>query len=203
MANEITTFNEVEQYYADFGIEKTLKEFGHFIATQGVLNYYFKKRWYEKRNNKISIFISYSWYSGELLKWVDNFISIIKKYDFEIYYDKDILPKEFEPLNLPIVAEFVSNIFICDYFIRIIDKTYIDNVQARNNKTSFVFDENHRAMFLRYHCNHPIKLVNILLEDEPNRQEIANDIYVDLRPNIQNLNPLMRFLEYIKNNKNG
>ena len=136
-------------------------------------------------------FIAHKWESAAQRSWVKNLAEYIKGRGYNVFLDQDAL--EETASNFLEVPQFIANMVNCNYFLIIVTEKYLDFVQARNNKTSWVYDEYQSAVLLNN--SGKLKMQAILLEGNVLPQGLLMGFNAaDMRTDRNNFSLLDKFI---------
>lgn len=121
------------------------------------------------------VFISYKWGGDEITDFVRSLSSHLKSNGYETFLDVEkVAPDADAYFQIP---EFVSSLQYCQFCILILTEASADMLFARNNKTTWIFDEYQHAVRLTNLGQ--LFIVPILLEEKGLGRNFTMDTVID------------------------
>lgn len=139
------------------------------------------------------IFISYRWENEEHKHWVKKLAEYLKTSGFKVYFDQFQIESS-HPEDFREVPLFIATIASAQYALIINSTGYIDRVTARNNETSWVYDEFQQITYLVK--AHKLKARGILVNGNEHLKLFDTFNMVDLRNYSENFEVLKNILPF-------
>ncbi len=150
------TFNEVIEKLRGFEddrekIVEAVEQYGNLPVKIALLGLATEKRVYSPYwvGCPPGVFLSYKWNGPESKAYVARIHSYLSELGYRVYYDQNELDENADTYTA--VPQYISSIGDCQFYVLILTEKTADYITARNNKTSWIFDEYQQA----------VKLVNL------------------------------------------
>lgn len=133
------------------GLKILQKNFGSLSARITMLNIAVKNKLTEShiKNHPPSIFIAYKWEDEAHNQWVKQLANHLKSKGYDVLLDRDHLAEDASSYEE--IPQYIAQMVGSDLFLVILTEKYLDFIEARSGKTTWVFDEYQQAVLLHNH----------------------------------------------------
>lgn len=131
------------------------------------------------------VFLSYKWNGPQSKVYVEKVHDYLSSLGYKVYFDHNELDETADTYTE--VPAYISHVGDCQYYVLILTKKTADYITARNNVTSWLFDEYQQAVKLVDLGR--LRLVPLLIEEE-GRFGIYNDLAINMVDDIYNFKKL-------------
>lgn len=131
------------------------------------------------------VFLSYKWNGPQSKAYVEKVHDYLIALGYNVYFDQIELDETADTYTE--VPAYISHVGDCQYYVLILTRKTADYIKARNNKTSWIFDEYQQA----------VKLVNLgrlwlvpLLIEEEGKFDVYDNLAIHMVDDIYNFKKL-------------
>jgi hypothetical protein len=123
------------------GLREVMRHFGALAARLTMLWIAFEDRQAlpAVRNYPPAVFIAYKWGGPEHQAWVRDLAAELRRRGYQVLLDQDHLAVDAS--NFAEVPAYIARLVGSDVCLVVVTEQYLDLVEARQNKTSWVYDE--------------------------------------------------------------
>lgn len=152
--DQIVTFDQMRRTIRSRGpegLQQVLRTGGSLAARLTMLGIAIEDRESEPqaRNYPPAVFIAYKWGEPEHQAWVRDLAEELKRRGYRVLLDRDHLAEDAS--NFDEVPAYIARLVGSDICLVVVTEAYLDLVEARHHKTSWVFDEFNTAVSLANH----------------------------------------------------
>ena len=161
----VLTFDELAQYARSGdprALDRLLENVGTLTARLVMLRIALEDRLAQPRlkNYPPAVFVAYKWEDEAHNAWVGDLARHLEGRGYEVLLDRDHL--EQDASNYDEVPGYIARLVDCDYCLVVVTERYLDLVEVRHEKTSWVYDEYEAAS--RLHMQGRLQIVALLKE---------------------------------------
>lgn len=131
------------------------------------------------------VFLSYKWSGPESKAYVEKVHDYLSSLGYNVYFDQNELDEAADTYTE--VPAYISHVGDCQYYVLILTRKTADYITARNNKTSWIFDEYQQAVTLVNRGR--LWLVPLLIEEE-GRFGVYDSLAINMVDDIYNFKKL-------------
>jgi TIR domain len=133
-----------------------------------------------------SVFLSYKWNGPASRDYVEKIHDYLTRQGYRVFFDRNELDENANTYTE--VPEFISKVAEAQYYLLVLTEKTADYVDARHNKTSWIFDEYQQAVHL-VNAGRLI-LVPLLVEENGATAFFTKDKTIDVTANPYDLSKL-------------